>query len=338
MSKKASKTLIGAFVLGAIVLVVAGVIVLGSGKFFQKRNVYVLFFDGSVKGLNIGSPVMFRGVKIGEVTKIKLYFDTKTSSAVIPVYAETDPESFIVSDEDKAAFEKLGRYALLKPLLEKGLKAQLQMQSFVTGQLLINVDFHPDKPVRLVGLEKRYPEIPTIPTAIQELQKKFEDLPLKEIAERLDGTLKGINSLVNSPELKESIVSLNRSLKSFDMLAQGIDKEIKPIASDIHTVAVAADAALEQARKTLAMSEGVPGEIAAGLKDTISEARLALEETRIAISNIDQIAQQNTNLGYELSMTLEQINQLSRSIRVLSDYLGRHPEALIRGKRPQKGE
>ena len=68
------------------------------------------------------------------------------------------------------------------------------------------------------------------------------------------------------------------------------------------------------------------------------EARLALEETRKTVADIDHIALQNANLGNEISITLEQVNELSRSIRVLADYLGRHPEALIRGKRPYEGE
>ena len=80
MSKKVSKTAIGAFVLGAIVLLVAGVLVLGAGKFFTKEHVYVTYFDGSVKGLNVGSPVMFRGVKVGEVKDITLIADPATGT------------------------------------------------------------------------------------------------------------------------------------------------------------------------------------------------------------------------------------------------------------------
>src|SRR5512139_3715931 len=128
MAKKVNRTLIGAFVLGAIILVVAGVMVFGSGKFFAKRNTVVMFFEGSVKGLNVGSPVVFRGVKIGEVTNVRLLFDPQKLSALIAVYAEVDPESFTVSvpGEEKSVLEKARRGALLKPLVEKGLKAQLQ--------------------------------------------------------------------------------------------------------------------------------------------------------------------------------------------------------------------
>src|SRR5512135_2362494 len=137
MSKKASKTLIGAFVLGAVVLIVAGVVVFGGGKFFKKTIKYVMFFDGSVKGLQVGAPVTFRGVKIGEVTDMVLRFDPSNLAVMIPVYVEIDPEKFLGSDTLKKA--KPGQY--YRALLDKGLKARLELQSFVTGLLMIGVDF-----------------------------------------------------------------------------------------------------------------------------------------------------------------------------------------------------
>jgi paraquat-inducible protein B len=342
MSRQASKTLIGAFVIGAIALAVAAVVVFGSGKFFAPTKKYVMFFNGSVKGLQIGAPVIFRGVKIGEVLNIQLDFNPKDLSVVIPVYIEIDPRLLTVPEAFKPlmkdALKVDKKYPLIHALIEKGLKAQLQLQSFVTGQLVINLDFYPDKPLRLVGLEKRYPEIPTIPTGLEELTKKFEDLPLKEITTNLNNALAGINKLVNSQDLQASISSLNQALKSIDKLAKDIDSEVRPVASDLREVTVAAVAALEQAKKTLAMNEGVPGEIASGFKDTLKAARLALEETQKTVADYDRIAVQNANLGYEIGRSLEQMAALSRSLRVLADYLERHPEAFIKGKSPSKGE
>jgi phospholipid/cholesterol/gamma-HCH transport system substrate-binding protein len=334
MSKKASKSLIGAFVLGAIVLVVAGVVVFGSGKFFKKTSTFVMFFDGSVKGLQVGSPVTFRGVKIGEVTDIVLRFDPNKLSIIIPVYVEMDPEKFQAEIDRK----KFKPYQFSKLLVEKGLKARLQMQSFVTGQLMIGVDFYPDKPIRLVGLEKKFPEIPTIPTTMQELEKAIENLPLKEIAENLNSSLAGIDRIVKSPELKESISSLNQALKSIDKLAKNMDSQVEPLSASVRKTSDAASAAFVQAEKTMAFKEGVSGELASGFKDTLKAARLALEETQKTVADIGRVAAQNANLGYEVSRTLEQINALSRSLRVIADYLERHPEALIKGKSPSKGE
>jgi paraquat-inducible protein B len=118
MSKKASKSLIGAFVLGALVLVVAAVVVFGSGKFFRQVKKDVMFFEGSVKGLQIGAPVMFRGVQIGQVTDIVLRINAKELIAFIPVYIEIYPQK-IVPIEDKPIYDE----QYLQALIKKGLRA-----------------------------------------------------------------------------------------------------------------------------------------------------------------------------------------------------------------------
>jgi paraquat-inducible protein B len=333
MSKQASETLIGAFVLGALGLVVAGVVVFGSGKFFTKVNKDVMFFEGSVKGLQIGAPVVFRGVQIGHVTDIVLRVNKKDLTAFVPVYTEIYPQKIVPIGDDHVYDQQY-----LRALIEKGLRAQLQLQSFVTGQLIVNMDFHPGTPIRLVGLEKKYPEVPTIPSDLEQLTKRFEELPLKEIADRLNETVAGINRLVNSRDLQASIGSLNQLLINSDVLVKNLNTKVGPLASDIKGTTDAARAALAQAEKTLRFDEGAPGQIASSIKEILSEAQTTLKETQEAVENINVIAMQNANLGYEISRTLEQIAELSRSIRVLADYLERHPEALLRGKSPAKGE
>ncbi|HET6513902.1 MAG TPA: MlaD family protein [Thermodesulfovibrionales bacterium] len=334
MSKKTNKTLIGAFVVGAIALVVAGVLIFGSGKFLRKTMQYVMFFDASVKGLQVGAPVTFRGVKIGEVTDIALRFDPQTLSVVTPVYVEIDPEKFSGISEQK----KTKPYQYYRALLDKGLKARLELQSFVTGLLMIGVDFYPEKPIRLVGLDKKYHEIPTIPTQMEELQKTIQNLPLKEITENLNRTLAGINEIVRSPELHGSLESLNQTLKSVDKLVKNIDTQIGPLTASLTSTSDAARGTFAQAEKTLAFKEGVPGEIASSIKDTLKAARLALEETQQAVRGVKEITAQNANLGYEINRSAEQMTALSRSLRSLTDYIDRHPEAFIKGKNPSKGE
>jgi len=333
MSKQASRSLIGAFVLGAIFLVVAGIVVFGSGKFFTKVNKSVVFFEGSVKGLQIGAPVVFNGAKIGQVIDIVVKVNAKELTAFIPVYIEIYQEK-LVPIERGYSYDQ--RY--LQALIKKGLRAQLQLQSFVTGQLMVNLDFYPNTPIRLIGLEKRYPEIPTIPSGMEQLTKRLEELPLKEIADRLNETLAGITRLVTSRDLQASIGSLNQLLKDGDILVKNLNSKVGPIASDIKGTTDAAQAAFKQAERTLRFDEGVPGEIASSIKDTLSAGQDTLKETKKAVENINVIAMGNANLGYKIGRTLEQIAELSSSLRVLADYLERHPEALLRGKSPAKGE
>lgn len=269
MSKKMNKTLIGAFVAGAIGLLVVAVLIFGSGKFFAPTKKFVMFFEGSVKGLNVGSPVMFHGVKIGEVTEIQLRFNPKDLSAVIPVYIEIDPRRFIFPKEfQKEQHEESKKYRYINPLIEKGFKGQLQMQSFVTGQLMINLDFYPEKPIKLVNLETRYPEIPTIPTVMETLSKTLEELPLKEIVMKLDSTMDGLQKILNAPGARNILTSVDTTLKE-------------------------------------------------------------VEKTLDTVQNMERNSEA---MGYDLSVTLKELNATSRSLRSFVDYLNRHPEALIRGK------
>ncbi len=199
MSKPANKTMIGAFVLGAVVLLVLAVVIFGSGSFFAKKQSYEMFFEGSVQGLDVGSPVMFRGVKIGTVTDISLEFKPKELTFYIPVIAQVELDRMKRLGPPPT---KQGEY--LKPLIDKGLRAQLQTTSFVTGQLAVTLDFFPDKPAKFVGLAKKYPEVPTVPSTFAQLTKTIQDLPIQAVFAKLDATMGAIQELVSSDQAKKS--------------------------------------------------------------------------------------------------------------------------------------
>lgn len=137
MSTKVSKTAIGAFVLGAIVLLVAGVLVFGGGQLFVTKHTYITYFDGSVKGLNVGSPVMFRGVKVGSVDNISIVADPAKRQLRIPVVFTLEPAKV---QGTKAEFRR-DPNAIEKAVKEFGLRTQLQSLSFLTGQLMVALDF-----------------------------------------------------------------------------------------------------------------------------------------------------------------------------------------------------
>jgi phospholipid/cholesterol/gamma-HCH transport system substrate-binding protein len=333
MSRQANKSLIGAFVLGAAALLITGILIFGSRTMFERTHKSVLFFEGSVKGLKVGAPVVFRGVQIGQVTDIVLEVDLTNLTGRVPVYIEIYQHSI-------SPLEGAARYDedFLQALIERGLRAQLQQQSFLTGQLMIDLDFHPNSPIRLVGLEHRFPEIPTIPSGMEQLTRRLEELPIEEIANRLNDTLAGVDRLLNSGDLRTSIASLNQLLKNADGLVTHLDSEIGTVASDVKGTTDAARSLFAQTEKTLRFDEGVPGQIASGLTGTLSAAQRTLEETHKAMENVNGIAAQNANLGFEMGRALDQITELSRSMRVLTDYLERHPESLLRGKRHDTGD
>ena len=308
MSKQANKTLIGAFVVGAVALVVAGVAIFGSGKFFTKTREYVMYFDGSLRGLSIGSPVAFKGVKIGSVTHIKIRIEGKEVTNIrTPVFIEIESDRIAKTSADpelQEFIEKDRTYKVMDILVKRGLRAQLVSQSLVTGQLVVAFDFHPDTPINLVGGDPKYKEIPTIPSTMEELTETIKELPLEELVDQLLKVVKDIDTVVNSPEIKGSISSLHETLKSASELVQNVDRQVDPMLSTIKETFETATAALTQAKNTL----------------------VSLEE-RTA---------EDSTLRYEFDNTLQELSGAARSIRVLADYLQRHPESLLRGKGESK--
>ena len=231
MSKQANKTIIGIFVVGAIALVVIAIVLLGSGKFFKQTLRAVCYFEGSVGGLNIGAPVVLRGVKIGSVTDVIIRADSTKLTFTIPVYIEIEPDKFAVVG---ARPKQLGEN--LKALIDRGLRARLETQSIVTGQMQVGLDFYPDKPAKFTEyrIDTETPEIPTIPTPLQELAKKIQKLPIDEIFEKLRSTLDGIDKVVSSPEITEAIRSVNLALGDVRKLVKNVDGQVGPLASNLN--------------------------------------------------------------------------------------------------------
>ena len=333
MARQASKTLIGGFVVGAVALAVVAVTVVGSGKFFQNRQTFVMFFSGSITGLSVGSPVEFRGVKIGEVTKIAAVFDPKDLSITIPVYIDFDPNSLIVAKGDQ---ESMGRdrdlsqhgNRFVHPLLDKGLKAQLEIQSLLTSQLYISVDFHPEMPTKLVGLDTRYPEIPTIPSLRDQILATLQKLPDKIIS-----ATEGIEQLVRSPAAQETMRDLAVTIRDVDALVREVTAEVKPVSASLRSSSDAARRTFTQAERTLSLKEGPSAEMAASIVDTAKKAGASLDQMRSTLGSYERLASQNANVGYDLTRTLGELDAAARAVRSLADYLELHPEAVLKGRR-----
>jgi len=205
MIRKANKTVIGLFVVGGLVLLMIGILVFGSGLLFKRTIKFVLYFDGSIKGLSIGAPVMFRGVSIGAVKDISLIYDTKVGTIMLPVIVE------IEQDRIKGA-PNFGEWGGDKKMIELGLRGKLEILNFLTSQLMISFDFYPDKPAQLRGILKTYPELPTLPIS-PDIFELMNQIPIKEIAKNLEATVKGLNLLVNSSDLQKSFYELRNILQ-----------------------------------------------------------------------------------------------------------------------------
>ncbi|HEV8713091.1 MAG TPA: MlaD family protein [Candidatus Binatia bacterium] len=336
MSKQASPTAIGGFVVGAVALVVAGVLIFGSGKFFSHASPAVMYFEGNVQGLQVGAAVKFRGVPIGAVTDIKAKFDTRELKFRIPV--------FVKFTQDRIEREGVGakpQQEILNALVEQGLRAQLQPESIVTGQLFVQLDFYPDAPPKQVTIDPatQLIEIPTIPTAFELVSQtlrtainKIAQFPIEQIVANLEEALSNINRVVNAPEVLETVRTLNSTLLGVRQLVQRTDKQLEPLTSGIAKT-------VENVNKLTQSVDGQLASLTASLKDTSEAARGALEQTRETMAAVQGFTAPSSPVQYELAKTLKELSETARSLRMLVDYLERHPNAVVFGRgRNEAGE
>jgi paraquat-inducible protein B len=360
MAKQANKTVIGLFVVGAIVLLVAALVIFGGGKFFKKTNQYVAFFEGSVKGLNVGSPVMFRGVRIGKVDDFKVHYDAKDELFKIPVIITLYPEKIIglgmVETPTKEESNKLW-----KQMLEGGFRAELQMQSLVTGQLGIEMDFYPDKPLKLYGLEgfnlpPDVKEIPTIQSGLQQLTKKIQQIPLDKIVEDISQAINGINEIINSPQTAKTLRYLEQTTKEARDLLRHIDEKVDPLAAQvdqtlkdsqelignvdrqIDPLAASLTRTSDDARKLVNNVNSRIEPVQADWAATTRELREALNAAEEAIESVDGMVDENSEFRFQVETFLSEITLMARSLRAFADYLERNPDALLRGKIRRTGQ
>lgn len=328
MAKQVSKTVIGGFMVSAMVLLVVGVLIFGSGKFLQKTYPFVLFFDGSVKGLKSGSPVVFRGVKVGSVEKIMIRPNPQTLDVQIPVIINIDPENVEISEKRI----KKNPHKYIPKLIDKGLRAQLSLESLVTGQLMIELDFHPNKPARRVGLDLGYPEIPTIPTAFEKLAQTLRKVPIEEIFEKLQSAIESIERVLSAPELMEIISSLNLAVRNAnklinhgDKLVLNIDRQVAPLSRSFQDTANNAQVLVKNIDNQIQP-------VVDRLKNALEPIRSVLEQSEKTLATYDNLVGERSELRYKVNGSLDEISAAARSLRALTDYLGRHPDSLLRGK------
>ncbi len=313
MSQKVSPTLIGAFVLGSVALVVIGLMIFGGGRFFTERVRYVAYFEESVSGLSEGAPVNFRGVKVGSVSHIEVQLDAQDLSVRIPVYIQLERRRI---REVGGAIPDGG---ILPDLIERGLRAQLQLQSLVTGQLYVELDLHPDRKARYVRPDGPDPEMPTIRSSMAEITETFESLSIQELVTAAQQALGGINALVNSQDVAEILSGVNQLVNS---------PEILQLVTD-------ADLAVGELRTFIRNTDGHIDDLDENLEETLEEANKTLQgiqETLIVAQETFSIGADESPMRYELEQVLSELASAARSIRVLAEYLEHNPDALLRGK------
>ncbi len=340
-----NQAVIGAFVVGAVALAVVGVIVFGGGKMFEETNRYIMFFEGSVKGLNIGAPVTFRGVKIGSVVDITLRANPVNMEFHIPVVIETEEDKI----EKTAELQESDREAM-KRLIDLGLRARLDMQSMVTGQLLVNLEILPDEPARLSGIQDRYQEIPTVPSSFERIAKTIQDLPVRQMMDKASASLTALEAFLNNPALMESVNHINQAAANAEQLTAKLDQKVSPLVDSIQRLADHADQLVlnvndqvqplagdtKQALRSVNASAERIGRAADAAADLSASTQPTIDNIGQAFANVADLTDANSKERAELRSALRELSEAARSIRVWSSYLERHPEALIQGKSGSK--
>jgi paraquat-inducible protein B len=235
MTSRASRTAIGAFVLGGAVVAVVAALVVGAGEFTRRHFECVLFFQGSVSGLDVGASVDFRGVKVGYVSDIIVQFDPRTSTIQIPVIIAIEPDRFTLVGADLHRQKAAG--PALAELVAGGLRARLKTESLITGVLAIELDFRPEQPARLVGGYPRLPELPTVPSSTEELSRTIRAIPVEEISKQTLLTLRDFDAMVNSADLPASARAVTAAAGDLRQFIQNLDMDVRPALKELAATA-----------------------------------------------------------------------------------------------------
>lgn len=298
-------------------------------RVYARRDRYLLYFsEDSVRGLETGSDVLFRGVKVGEVTDVRLEYDWASKAPRIPVEIELEPERVTVVGVPEGT-PRPDRYENMTHLIKLGLRAQLASGNLLTGRLVVGLDFHPNAPPQELRFEEGLPVLPTVPTEMKELTAdlsqildRVSKIPFESIGNETQGAIRTLNTGLEQARdllanLQTQVVApLNETLTRINQMP------FDGIGEDLQTTLRTASADLEQIREVLgALDREVMPEVSALLKDT-----------QTTLSSVRESFGARSGVQVELRRSLAEIADAARAVAKLADYLERHPEGLLRGK------
>lgn len=296
----ANARLIGAFMVGALALIVVVFVVFGSGDFFKDTSRYAIFFRGSVDGLNPGAPVKIRGVQLGSVIDINPIMRENGDflvEVIIETVGGTVREAMSEGVLDKS-------HTGLEDMIADGLRAQLQSQSFIVSQKMIIIDYFPETPVVYAGFNKVYKELPSIETKIEAFEKSLENVikevgkvPFIGIAQSMQSTFDGIDTFFRSLQLQPLFDNITKNADAIGTLATRVD--------------------------SIGMT------ISTGVNLTTGAATTSLKRFDALMQRLEDLSTENQ---YLMKEGLEQLASAARSMKGLADYLQQHPSDILYGK------
>jgi paraquat-inducible protein B len=321
--RRPSATLIGVFVLGALALIAAAILFFGSGALFKQRFTAVSYFPGSVAGLQIGAPVTFRGVRVGQVKSVGIRIDPDPTHSIVQVNMELVPEAV-------RRHGNSGTQEALPALVERGLTAQLVLQSFVTGMLQVELDFRPGVKALRLGETLDLPEIPTVPSPFQALTDQLQTLDIAAAVTALQRTLASMDALLTSPALKQTIDGLPVLLADLRQTVKTVDREVHSFSATGQRSISETAASLQN---TLASVQKLAENLDREAASTLTVVRGTLQNADTAVDGIKVLVDPRGQTVTQVQDAVDDLAATAARLRDLSERVDHDPSVLIRGRR-----
>ncbi|MFD2264404.1 MlaD family protein [Lacibacterium aquatile] len=340
MGLRANPRLIGGFVIGGGVLAVLAVFMFSGANIFSRKQTAVAFFDGSVAGLNVGSPVTFRGVRVGYVKAIQLRFDPNATGRVsIPVYMEFEDGAVNVIGS--------GTVPKVEDMVERGLRARLTQVSFVTGQLMVELNFVRGGEPQLSGIDRSVPEVPTLKSSFDQVRETLESLPVAELAAALTRSAVSLEKLLATPEIPQILANAAKAADSIAKMADTLNEKVDPLASEVQKATQAAAAAADEIRRSM---ESLSGDVrtllkhadtevvalSAQSKSTLKQLDATLKEAQSLMAGAGGLVAPGSPQRYDLDQILRNLAASTRALKAFAETLERNPNALLVGRKEQR--
>ena len=319
MGKRLNAAMVGAFVLGALGLILAAIVVFGSANLFRKTHEFVIYFGGDINGLRVGAAVKFKGVEIGQVKRIRLRLEQEVSPQNRELRAEVRIPVIIELDEEKILSHgstiNLNDPHTIPNLIREGLRAQLGSDSFVTGLLYVALSMEPNTPVKMVSPPgSPLQEIPAIPTTLEQAQavamrifERLDKVDFATVSQQMTAMLDSIRQITASPALKEAVANSEKTRLQLDRTLSG-------------------------AQQTLSTVNGRIPALSDSLRKTSVSTDAAAKQAQLTLGTVQTTIEPNSPVNYQVLQTLQDVSAAAHSIKELADYLQRNPSALVRGR------
>jgi paraquat-inducible protein B len=329
---KISPAVVGLFVLGAMLLVLVALLSFGGVNFFSKPQRFVVYFDESIHGLDLGSPVKLRGVRVGRVVDLNVRYDAASNKSVVAVVCEFSRNMII---DDKGQAIDVSDRSALQALVDHGLRAQLGVVGLATGLLFVELDFYDPHlyPAGAQAADAKRIVMPAVPSAISEYQASLTEI-LSDL-KRVDfaGLSRNLNAMLVTANQKLQAVDTARLSERWAKAAEAVetlatDPEIKKTFGNLN-------AASNDLRALIARLDTQVQPTSDKLVQTLEEARKSLAAFNDAAASAQRFIAAQSGVGEEADKTLEQLREAAAAVQRLADFLERNPNAIITGRKPQ---